>query len=34
MDGSDIIIMRDFNYKEINLEREKGMGKEQDKFKA
>ena len=34
MDGSDIIIMGDFNYKEINWEREKGMGKEQDKFIA
>ena len=34
MDGSDIIIMGDFNYKEINWERENGMGKEQDKFIA
>lgn len=34
MDGSDIIIMGDFNYKEINWKREKGMEKEQDKFIA
>ena len=34
MNSSDIIIMGDFNYKEINWEDEKGSGKEQDKFIA
>ena len=34
MNSTDIIIMGDFNYKEINWEDEKGSGKEQDKFIA